>query len=213
MHYLDFLTFKLGYWYPAVREVVETSYFKDFLRKLYDHRGNIYPDFEHIFRVYEEMDPDDVKVVILGMDPYTNGQAIGRSFATKGEMNHSLKLILKEMGIEPPVDTSLQGWVDQGVLLINVALSVRKPADADDRTAGIHIKYWKDFTQAVYRYLASLDQPITFIHLGAFAKKYSKYITKAKHSVREAPHPASKGPGFLGSGVFKNCGIQWQSIT
>lgn len=216
MTYDDFMREQLGEWYVPLDRVIHEKSFVSFMTKNKKHEKLITPEVKDIFRAYRETPLSKVKVVLLGMDPYIDGQATGLSFMTKGKQNLSLRLITQELGYEP----DMTAWPGKGVLMINVALTVKLGGPS-----GKFIKNWYPFTQEVFKTLReeAMKREVVFILLGAHAAKYKKFITSAKHESREADfyeelrkakveirgaahtaaHRFNSNAGFLGSGVFK----------
>lgn len=181
-----------------------------------------YPKKEDIFRVFD-MPIDLVKIVILGKDPYpTKDDAIGLSFVNGTEkVPASLRIIKKEIEDEgyPPAD--IHSWEDQGVFLLNTALTV------ESGNAGSHLDYWRGFTEDVIKYL-SFSNPTIWLLWGKKAQEYKKFIHRpymvtdavmkdindlplsAQYNfVLESPHPAAEAyaggnAGFYGNNYFKN---------
>lgn len=211
-------------WVEELYEFFQTKEFKILNNQIVKDRkaGNVYPAKENIFRVFNETPLSDVRVVILGQDPYHNSYydgrpaAIGRAFALDitGEMNiqPSLKNIIKELesDIGPTIgfDFTLQHWVDQGVLLLNTALTVKAGV------ANSHAQYWSDFTKSVMKTLNKKDN-LVFILWGKHAQSYRKYLNNSTHKFIESPHPSpfSAHNGFFGSKPFsrvnKYTNIDW----
>jgi uracil-DNA glycosylase len=149
----------------------------------------IYPDDAKIFNALNSTPFDDVRVVIIGQDPYHGeGQAHGLCFSVpKGiDIPPSLKNIYKE--IDPnkmPSDGDLSGWAKQGVLLLNATLTVRKGR------AGSHQgKGWEKFTDAVIRAVNEKPEPVVFLLWGSYAQKKRALIDPQRHRVLEASHPS-----------------------
>jgi len=169
----------------------------------------IYPDNLNIFRCFQEVDYDDIKVVIIGQDPYHGKeQATGLAFGvTNGnKLPPSLKNIQKELLHDINIelrDTTLEKWAKQGVLLINTSLSVV------ESTPGSHIKYWQEFTQFIIDEINNLENVI-FVAWGAHAYSRLKNIDRERHSVIASSHPSplscnkkfGEYPPFLGSKPF-----------
>lgn len=161
-----------------------------------------YPSKENVLKALELTAPEDVKVVILGQDPYhTPGAAQGLSFSVPDDKpaQPSLRNILKELkdDIGERESHDLTNWAKQGVLLLNTVLTVRKGAPNSHANLG-----WEKFTDEIITYLDSLDQPIVFILWGNYAQKKeslitNKYIIKSPH-----PSPFSAHRGFFGSKPF-----------
>jgi len=168
--------------------------------------AEIYPPVEATFRAFELTAPHEVRVVILGQDPYhSQGQANGLCFSvTNGvKIPPSLRNIYKELqsdcDIEPSSSGDLTTWARQGVLLLNATLTVRHDG------AGTHQGHgWEVFTDAVVHTLGSLTSPIVFVLWGAFARKKKSLITQPQHTIIESAHPSplSAHNGFFGSKPF-----------
>lgn len=165
----------------------------------------IYPDRENIFRSLEILPYNQVRVVILGQDPYHgSGQANGLAFAVKDGIPTppSLQNIFKEIKSsygEVPNSTTLEGWAEQGVLLLNTALTVREGAPNSHKDRG-----WEIFTNKIIEILGSRESPTVFILWGASARNKKILISNKNHLILEAPHPSplSAHRGFLGCGHF-----------
>ncbi|MDB5225444.1 MAG: uracil-DNA glycosylase [Candidatus Adlerbacteria bacterium] len=179
-----------------------TEFVKDEYKK-----GAVYPLPQNIFRAFELCPFDNVKVVILGQDPYHGpGQANGLSFAVPPEVRlpPSLQNIFKELesDLEQPLvhkTGDLERWAKQGVLLLNATLTVRA------RTAGSHqSKGWEEFTDAAIRALSDKKEHIVFILWGNYAKQKGAHIDRDKHHVIQSAHPSpfSAYSGFFGSKPF-----------
>ncbi|MBI3442047.1 MAG: uracil-DNA glycosylase [Proteobacteria bacterium] len=180
---------------------------KEFLLQEKKSGRTVYPRGSEIFNALNTTPFDQVRVVILGQDPYHGpGQAHGLSFSVrKGvEKPPSLiniyKEIEQEFGIKMPPHGDLTGWAQQGVLLLNATLTVRQSA------AGSHQgKGWEQFTDAVIRAINDKHRHVVFMLWGSYAQKKGAFIDRTKHLVLTAPHPSplSAHRGFLGCGHFK----------
>lgn len=167
----------------------------------------IYPKGSEIFNAMNTTAFDDVRVVILGQDPYHGeGQAHGLSFSVrKGvPLPPSLVNIYKEIEAEyqtkMPRTGDLTGWAEQGVLLLNATLTVQQA------NAGSHQnKGWESFTDAVIRAINDHHEHVVFMLWGSYAQKKGAFIDRKKHLVLTAPHPSplSAHRGFLGCGHFR----------
>lgn len=167
----------------------------------------VFPPNENIFAAFDKFDQKDLKVVIVGQDCYhTPGMAHGLCFSVPdecGKMPPSLRVIFKELqheyGGPMRTETDLSDWTEQGVLLLNCALTVRA------HTAGSHLKYWKPVVDKIMQCIASKHQGIVFMLWGNFAQTYKQIIDTDNNLVLEARHPsplaASKGP-FVGNMHF-----------
>lgn len=169
----------------------------DFVREAYRTRI-VYPPAKKIFAAFDRTPFDQVKVVILGQDPYHEpGQAQGLCFYVPPEVKDppSLVNIAKELGHRP----DLLAWTDQGVLLLNATLTV------EAHKAGSHQgKGWETFTDAVIRALATEREHLVFILWGSYAQKKGAFIDRTRHCVIESAHPSplSAYRGFFGSAPF-----------
>lgn len=166
----------------------------------------IYPAEDNIFRALDLTPPDNVKVVILGQDPYHGeGQAHGLAFSVQKDVRipPSLRNIYKELqadiGMDIPDHGNLESWARQGVLLLNTTLTV------EAANAGSHAgKGWEEFTDEVLRQINILNHPVVFMLWGSHAQKKIEIIDTYKHYVLKAPHPSplSAHRGFLGCKNF-----------
>lgn len=198
------------------KKALEPEFDKDYFQKLSKFvkeqylTTTVYPPPKFIFRAFELTPFDQVKVVILGQDPYHGtGQANGLCFAVnKGiSLPPSLQNIYKEIksdtGKEPSSSSGdLENWAKQGVLLLNATLTV------EAHKAGSHQnKGWEQFTDAVIRVLSEQKENLVIILWGAYAKKKGSVIDRSQHFVIESPHPSpfSAYNGFFGSKPFSRC--------
>lgn len=165
-----------------------------------------YPSKENIFRAIQEVSPENVKVVIVGQDPYhEKGQANGFAFAVnKGVRTPpSLVNIFKEIKLEygeMPTDTTLVEWAKQGVLLLNTTLTVSKG------NANSHVKIgWKDITNVIIKILNSMPQHIVYLLWGNSAQQFKQILNNPRQLVLSTSHPSplSVHRGFLGCDHFK----------
>lgn len=197
-----------GGWKEKLEEEFGKEYFKtltDFVREEYQ-KTTIYPETKNIFRAFDLAPFNDVKVVILGQDPYHGaGQANGLCFAVNTDVKAppSLQNIFKEiesdLGRPANRDTDLSRWAKQGVLLLNATLTVRASS------AGSHQgKGWEQFTDAAIRKLNDEREGIVFILWGNYARQKGAFIDRSKHYVIESAHPSpfSAANGFFGSKPF-----------
>jgi uracil-DNA glycosylase len=165
----------------------------------------VHPKLEDVFRVFAMLAPNDVRVVILGQDPYpTPGHAHGLAFSVQPNVRipASLRNIYKELhadlGIEPASHGHLNHWAEQGVMLLNTVLTVTSRRIGSHRKKG-----WEAFTDAVILALAERESPIVFLLWGADATK-KKALIGDRHFVITSPHPSpmSASKGFFGSQPF-----------
>ena len=195
-------------WAPALREEYKKPYYKDLFLKVNDEysKYQIFPPADDIFNAFHLTPLKDVKVVILGQDPYHNiGQAHGLSFSVKPgvEAPPSLVNIYNELkddlGCYIPNNGYLVKWAQQGVLLLNTVLTVRAHQANSHRGMG-----WEEFTDAAIRILNEQDRPIVFILWGSPAQKKAQMLNNPRHLILKAPHPSplSAYRGFFGSRPF-----------
>jgi uracil-DNA glycosylase len=183
-----------GDWEEALRGEFKKPYYKElyyFIKNEYETK-QIFPPFEDLFSAFHFTALKDVKVVILGQDPYHNdGQAHGLSFSVKPEVAipPSLLNIYKELqadlGTYIPDNGYLLKWAKQGVFLLNAVLTVRAHNAASHSNKG-----WEKFTDAVIEILNKEDRPIVFLLWGRFAKEKAKMLNNPKHLVLTAAHPS-----------------------
>ena len=183
-----------GDWEEALKGEFKKPYYKElyyFIKNEYETK-QIFPPFEDLFSAFHFTALKDVKVVILGQDPYHNdGQAHGLSFSVKPEVAipPSLLNIYKELqadlGTYIPDNGYLLKWAKQGVFLLNAVLTVRAHNAASHSNKG-----WEKFTDAVIEILNKEDRPIVFLLWGRFAKEKAKMLNNPKHLVLTAAHPS-----------------------
>ena len=195
-------------WDKVLDEEYHKEYFIKivrFINKEYKKK-EIFPPKSRILRALSLTDYDDVKVVILGQDPYHGvGEANGLAFAVSNgvKLPPSLKNIYKElyddMGIPVSNVGNLECWAKEGVLLLNAVLTVEKDKPASHKNLG-----WENFTDAIIKKLNEKDTPVVFILWGNFARSKKSFITNPKHLVIESTHPSpfSANYGFFGSKPF-----------
>jgi uracil-DNA glycosylase len=153
-------------------------------------KGNIYPKGEDIFNALNSTPFKKIKVVIIGQDPYPGeGQAHGLCFSTKGKkippsLNNIYEEIKRDCGVEMPGHGDLTKWAEQGVLLLNATLTVRK-----DEAGSHQGKGWEEFTDAIIRAVNGKREPVVFLLWGRRAQEKRALIGK-KHLVLEASHPS-----------------------
>ena len=195
-------------WNTIIEEEKQKKYFKElesFIEGEYKEKS-IYPPKDKIFSAFDLTPYENLKVVILGQDPYhQKGQAQGLAFSTPASVKNppSMVNILKEvhsdMGSSHCDNGDLTPWAKQGVLLINTVLTV------EDSSANSHKKKgWEFFTDNIIKYISQHNENIIFILWGAPAIKKTKIIDENKHHILTAPHPSplSSYRGFFGSKPF-----------
>ena len=195
-------------WDYYLKQEFDKDYFKEllsFVKKEY-HEKTIYPKQNEVFNAFRYTDFDNVKVVILGQDPYHGpNQAEGLSFSVSNEVLKppSLQNIFKELEndlkIPFPEHNSLKPWAKQGVLLLNAVLTVEEHKPTSHKDKG-----WEKFTDAVIQLLNKKEKPIVFILWGSYARSKKTFITNPKHLIIESAHPSpfSARNGFFGSKPF-----------
>lgn len=196
-------------WEPLFSEQFCKDYFKtlkSFLSKEYATRV-VYPPKKLILNAFDVTSPQDVKVVIIGQDPYINkGQAMGMSFSVpEGQQPPpSLLNIFKEIANETGRPSIVKGgdltvWAKQGVLLLNSVLTVEAGKSNSHKDKG-----WEIFTDSVIKFVNDFDRPVVFMLWGANAKQKQNLITNPIHCVLTAAHPSplSAYNGFFGCGHF-----------
>ncbi len=195
-------------WKPFLKSEFSKQYFKElssFLHEEYENK-TIFPSKTQVFRAFST-DLNEVKVVILGQDPYhTPGVADGLAFSISAKNNYmppSLINIYKEidadLGLHANKSGNLSAWQKQGVLLLNNVLTVEAHKAGSHRGKG-----WEEFTEAVIKYLNSERDNLVFILWGRDARNKKKLIDTKKHLVLESAHPSplSAYNGFFGSKPF-----------
>ena len=192
-------------WKNALAGEFEKPYFASLVRFLHAEKAAgkvIYPPGSLIFRAFDLTPVDQVKVVILGQDPYHNpGEAMGLSFSvpdgvrTPPSLRNIFQEIEADMGIRMSGRPNLEAWARQGVLLLNSILTVEGGLAASHRNIG-----WQEFTDAVIRYLNDHCNGIVFLLWGNFAKAKSALIDPSRHHVLTAAHPSP-----LAGGAFFGC--------
>lgn len=177
-----------------------------YLLAQYKSKKIIYPEVQNFFKALDLVDIKDVKVVILGQDPYHGeGQAHGLSFSVRAgvRLPPSLKNIFSELksdlNIEPPTSGDLSRWAEQGVLLLNAVLTVEKEKAASHQNQG-----WEKFTDEIITVINENCDHVVFILWGANAQKKASFVDRNKHLVLESAHPSplSSYRGFFGSKPF-----------
>ncbi len=167
----------------------------------------LYPPKRQVFKAFE-LDPENIKCVILGQDPYhQKGQAMGLSFsvmpgiAIPRSLCNIYKELQNEYGFDIPDTGCLLSWADQGVFLLNASLCVQ------DSRPGSYMDIWQPFTDAVIKILNKQTQPIVYMLWGNFARQKAEFITNPEHLVLQAAHPSpfSANKGFFGCGHFLKC--------
>ncbi|WP_424982094.1 uracil-DNA glycosylase [Maritalea sp. S77] len=214
-------------WKEALAGEFASAYMQDlkaFLLERKSQNATIFPVGSNYFRALDLTPLGDVKVVILGQDPYHGpGQAHGLSFSVRPGVRippsliNIYKEIERDLGISPPKHGFLESWAKQGVLLLNSVLTVERGQ------AGAHQgKGWEKFTDAIIHRVNEQASPSVFLLWGSYAQKKASFINRDRHLVLTAPHPSplSAHRGFLGCGHFSKANaflqengrapIEWQ---
>ncbi|MDD3262738.1 MAG: uracil-DNA glycosylase [Candidatus Absconditabacteria bacterium] len=197
-------------WKKVIGDEFQKSYFeqiKNFLKEEKANGNTIYPKGSDIFNAFNQAPFDDVKVVILGQDPYHGeGEAHGLCFSVQDGIRipPSLKNIFKELltdipGFIVPSSGNLISWAKQGVFLLNATLTVRKDTPNSHKDAG-----WQQFTDAVIKKISDEKKGVVFLLWGAYAQGKIGLIDQDKHLVLQAVHPSpfSAYKGFFGCKHF-----------
>ena len=195
-------------WGKILKIEFETEYFYQMKKKLVKEykQHTVFPKGSEIFKAYNLTPFNQVKVVIIGQDPYHgHGQAHGLSFSVKKgvAIPPSLKNIFKELkrdiNIKEPLHGNLENWAKQGVLLLNASLTVRKGSPNSHQKIG-----WQYFTDATIRSISENRKNIIFLLWGNFAQQKAKIIDPNKHYILKTTHPSpfSANYGFLGCSHF-----------
>lgn len=195
-------------WKQVLSEELENAYFArltEFVTKEYNSQI-CFPPKNLIFKALDACSFENTKVVILGQDPYHgDGQAHGLSFSVPNGMKFppSLRNIFKELssdlGVQVPYQGNLTNWAEQGVLLLNATLTVRKS------TPGSHQKQgWEEFTDSVIKMISHQKEHVVFVLWGKFAEQKTSLIDESKHLIITSAHPSpfSAHRGFFGSKPF-----------
>ena len=200
-----------GDWEQALKPEFGKDYYRDlfkFVKEEYSTK-TIYPPANDIFNAFHCTPLSEVKVLLIGQDPYHNEhQAHGLSFSVLpgNDIPPSLQNIYKELnddlGCYIPNNGYLKKWADQGVMLLNAVLTVRAHQANSHQGKG-----WEQFTDAVIREINKQDRPIVIFLWGAPARKKKAMLDNPKHLVLEAPHPSplSAYRGFFGCKHFSKC--------
>ena len=195
-------------WLPALQDEFKKPYYKKLHQTIVQEYNTrpVFPAADDIFNAFHLTPLENVKVVILGQDPYHDvGQAHGLCFSVKPdvEIPPSLVNIYKELqddlGCYVPNNGYLTKWAEQGVLLLNTVLTVRAHQANSHRSIG-----WEEFTDAAIRVLNEQNRPMVFILWGRPAQMKESMLTNPKHMILKAPHPSplSSYRGFFGSKPF-----------
>ena len=205
-------------WLSLLRDEFDKHYMHQlrvFLREEKQNGRQVFPPGSDMFNALNSTPFDDVKVVILGQDPYHGeGQAHGLCFSVKPgvPVPPSLRNIYRELetdvGFDPPGHGFLQAWAQQGVLLLNSVLTVRA------NQAGSHQgKGWESFTDRIVALLSQNKEALVFLLWGSYAQKKGAMVDRNRHLVLQSVHPSplSASRGFFGNGHFSQANNYLQS--
>ena len=194
-------------WDIILKDEYEKEYFKNPLNYINEEYNNktVYPLKENIFKALEYTDYNDIKVVILGQDPYHGeGEAQGLSFSIPNDIKitPSLRNIFKELKNDLNIErtnTDLSDWAKQGILLLNAILTVCKDTPLSHKDKG-----WETFTDEIIKKINEREEPVVFILWGNYARSKKKLITNKNHYIIESAHPSplSASRGFFDSKPF-----------
>lgn len=198
-------------WYQQLAAEFEQPYFQQlaaFVRQEYAV-GPCFPPGRKIFNAFDTTPFQQVKVVVLGQDPYHEpGQAHGLCFSVNDgvplppSLRNIYAEIQSELGTVPPASGNLTRWAEQGVLLLNATLTVRQGQAGSHQNHG-----WETFTDAVIRTLAAHREHLVFLLWGAYAGRKADFIDAQRHLILKSPHPSplSAHRGFFGNRHFLLC--------
>ena len=205
-------------WQEVLQTEFDKPYFENlvgFVKQEYASR-TIFPPAGQIFSAFNTCPFNDVKVVILGQDPYHGpGQAHGLCFSVNDgipfppSLQNIFKEISSDLGLQIPSSGNLTRWAEQGVLLLNATLTVRASQ------AGSHQgKGWEEFTDSVIKIISEKAENVVFILWGSYAIKKKALIDASKHCILTAPHPSplSSYRGFFGCKHFSKANEYLKSI-
>ena len=203
-------------WDIILKEEMQKPYFRElgiFVKNEYKHK-EIFPPYENIFDALRFTDYDEVKVVILGQDPYHGlGEAHGLSFSVHNNIKKppSLINILKELRNDLNIirnESDLTDWAKQGVLLLNSIMTVEKDKPLSHKNKG-----WEQFTDTIIKKLNERSEPVIFLLWGSYARSKKEFITNPNHIILESVHPSplSASRGFFGSKPFSKINNNLQS--
>lgn len=205
-------------WDIILKDEYEKEYFKNLLNYINEEYNNktVYPLKENIFKALEYTDYNDIKVVILGQDPYHGeGEAQGLSFSIPNDIRitPSLRNIFKELKNDLNIErtnTNLTDWAKQGILLLNAILTVCKDTPLSHKDKG-----WEIFTDEIIKKINEREDPVIFILWGNYARSKKKLITNKNHYIIESAHPSplSASRGFFDSKPFSKTNNILNSIN
>lgn len=197
-------------WDVVLKDIFKSNNFRDLIIRVNEEykKDICFPIKGEVFNAIKLTPYNNVKVVIVGQDPYHGvGEAHGLSFSVLcKKLPPSLKNIYKELyedlNITPSLSGNLTCWAKEGVLLLNSVLTVKKDTPASHKNLG-----WQDFTDEIIRKIEEKDDVVVYILWGNFARSKKELITNSKHFIIESAHPSpfSARNGFFGSKPFSRC--------
>lgn len=193
-------------WDLFIKQEQEKDYFKN-IKNILQNKDSYYPKYEDVYNAFKLTKYNDIKVVIIGQDPYhEENQAHGLAFSVlNNKAPKSLQNIFKELYSDLNIkrtNTNLSDWAKQGVFLINSTLTVKKHEANSHKNIG-----WQTFTDNVIKEIEKNDNIIVYILLGTFAQSKKTLISNKNHYIIETSHPSffSCNKGFFGSKIFSRC--------
>ncbi len=195
-------------WKSRLAQQFEKDYFVKLVQFVKDEYQStkVYPSGQYIFKAFNHCSFDEVKVVIIGQDPYHGkGQANGLCFSVNDGVNtppslvNIFKEIKSDLGKEIPSTGNLERWAAQGVLLLNATLTVRANSPGSHQNKG-----WEELTDEVIKVLSEEKENLVFLLWGAYAQRKGEIIDRSKHLVLTSAHPSpfSANRGFFGNQHF-----------
>lgn len=194
-------------WDQILENELKSDYFKKLGKFIHQEYSTkiVFPPYKDIFNALRYTDFDQVKVVILGQDPYHGyGEAHGLSFSVATDVRRppSLNNIFKELKSDLGIvrtNNNLTDWTKQGVLLLNAIMTVVKDRPLSHKDQG-----WEIFTDNIIKFLNKREKPVVFVLWGSYARSKKNLITNSQHYIIESPHPSplSASRGFFGSKPF-----------
>ena len=207
-------------WYELLKEEWQKEYFVQLQAFLNEEYANheVYPKVENIFNALNFVKPEDIKVVIIGQDPYHEpNQAQGLSFSVPENVTippslvNMMKEIESDLGVQCIKNGNLERWAKQGVLLLNTVLTVRRGLANSHKDKG-----WEKLTHRIIELIGQRQQPMVFMLWGSHAQKLAPLIG-SQHLVLKAPHPSplSSYRGWFGCKHFSKCNafLQQHNMT
>jgi len=195
-------------WKSRLQDEFSKEYFKELVEFVKSEFSSfkVFPKGQQIFSAFDHCSFDDLKVVIIGQDPYHgDGQANGLCFSVNDgikvppSLNNIFKEIKDDLGKDFPSSGNLERWADQGVLLLNATLTVRAHSPGSHQNKG-----WELFTDAAIKMISEQKEGVVFLLWGAYAQRKGEIIDKSRHMVLSSAHPSpfAANRGFFGNKHF-----------